>query len=80
MTHRLLRSLASFDHGQRVMACCDIADNPAAKVDSSAKRGEIGYVDDIDHAGELIMVDFGRGSIACSVGEITPAPTPAPAR
>ncbi len=63
--------LEYLNHGQRVKAVRAIADNPLARVDSSAPRGAIGYVDDIDYTGELIMVDFGRGSIACAASELT---------
>ena len=70
------RSLADFTHGPRVVAACAIQDSPLALVDGSARRGEVGYIDDLDHAGDLVMVDFGRGSIACAVGEIAPAPHP----
>ena len=65
-----MKTLADFNHGGRVVAACAIADNPLAHEDSSARCGEVGYIDDIDYAGELIMVDFGRGSIACSPNEL----------
>ena len=57
-------------HGERVVARCDIADNPLAHEDSSARKGEVGYIDDLDFAGDMVMADFGRGSIACSPNEL----------
>ncbi len=62
--------LADCYQAQRVRARCAIHDSPLAVVDASAHRGEIGYVDDVDSAGELVMVDFGRGSIACTPDEL----------
>lgn len=66
-----MRSLSDFYHDERVVARCDIADNPLSRTDSSARKGDVGYIDDIDTAGELLMVDFGHGSIACLPSELT---------
>lgn len=58
--------------GQLVIARRAIADNPLSKVDSSAKANEMGRIDDVDRCCGLIMVDFGKGSIACTPEELFP--------
>lgn len=58
--------------GQLVIARRAIADNPLSKVDSSAKAHEMGRIDDIDFCCGLVMVDFGKGSIACLPEELFP--------
>lgn len=51
-----------------VTARVDIADNPVARVDSSATAGEVGVV--CDESDGLLWVDFGRGAIACLPREV----------
>ncbi len=65
-------NLADYWPGQRVIARYRIEDSPLAREDGSAKSGDEGWIDDIDYAGGLLMVDFGRGSIAVSPEEVTP--------
>lgn len=52
----------------RVRAICNIVDSPLAKVDCSAKRGDVGDVEDV--ADGYYWVDFGFGAIACSPNEV----------
>lgn len=54
-----------------VRARCSIPDHPLARIDGSARRGDLGSVDDIDTADGLWWVDFGRGAIACTPEELT---------
>ncbi len=71
MTQRKFQ-LEDYAHGQLVVARHDIRDNPAARKDSSCKAHDMGRIDDIDFCCELIMVDFGKGSIACTPEELYP--------
>ena len=52
----------------RVRAICNIADSPLARQDGSAKRGDVGDVEDI--ADGYLWVDFGSGAIACLPDEV----------
>ena len=51
-------------------ARCDIFDSPLAEIDSSARKGELGDVVDVDIVDEYVYVDFGRGAIICALDEI----------
>lgn len=52
----------------RVKAICNIADSPLAKIDCSARHGDVGNVEDV--ADGYLWVDFGSGAIACSTNEV----------
>ncbi len=71
MTQRKFQ-LDEYAHGMLVVARRDIRDNPLSQVDSSAKAFEMGRVADIDFSSGLLMVDFGKGAIACDPGELYP--------
>ena len=68
----MTRTLDDFTNVQTVKATRNIQDVPLAGTDAGAKRGDVGIVDDILYADDLLVVDFGRGAILCEVSELIP--------
>lgn len=71
-------SAESFDEiatsisGRQVTARRDIPDSPLSKMDDSAKKGERGLVVDVDHANQVVFVEFGnKGAIAVSLEDLS---------
>lgn len=54
----------------RVMAHCNIKDNPLSRADDSVKKGTIGRIEDVDTVNRIIFVEFNDSTIACDPEDI----------